>query len=155
MSTVQLSHIRARESVKVRVGLIELTFVILFRIRLGGCVGLARARPLLDLEYATLSEAALERAEFAPLAVVRVNAAGKDRDAGAAARQGVQAGAAAADGDVFAGSAGLTLLLLLLRRGARDHCVGRAATLVCALVAIHGRAVEGKDEGEFARVAIR
>lgn len=119
------------------------SFVILFRVRLAGRVGLARF--LLDLEYATLAEAALERAEFAFLSVVRANVGEEGRDAAAAAGQGVETGVTVTRGDIFAGSATRDrFLLLLVRREARDYCVGRAATFVRALVVSHDRVARGK-----------
>lgn len=121
-------------------------FVIPLRVRVDGHVGSAQL--LLNLEQATLAQAALERAEFTPLFVVGADAGGRAASAG----EGVETGATVAHGDVLAGSAARDgLLLLLLRRGARYYCVGGAAALVCALVAIH-RAV-AEEKGENLRVA--
>lgn len=111
------------------------SFVIVFRVRLAA--DLARFLP--NLEQTAFAEAALERAEFTSLPIVRVRAGREDSDAAAAAGQGVETGAAITHGYVLAGSAGRgRFLLLIFRRGARDYRVGRAAVLV--LVAIHNGA---------------
>lgn len=126
------------------------SFVILFRIRFAGRIGLAWF--LLDLKYTTLAEAALERIEFAFLSIVRVNI-GEESHA-AAAGQSVETGITVTRGDIFAGSASRDRLwLLLVRRKVRDYCVGRAATFFRALVMSHNRVAErkGKRKGEDER----
>lgn len=121
------------------------SFVTRFRIRFTGRFGLARF--LLDLEYTTLAEAALERTEFAFLSIVCANVGEEGR--AAATGQGIETGITVTRSDIFAGSASRArLLLLLVRREARDYCVGRAITFFRALVVSHNRVAERKGEDE-------
>lgn len=121
------------------------SFVILFRrVRFARRIGLAGF--LLDFEYTTFAEAVLERTEFAFLSIVRANVGEDGRHAATAAGQGIETGITVTRGDIFAGSTRSRLLFLLVRREARDYCVGRAATFVRALFVSHNRVAKKKGK---------
>lgn len=161
---LSISHVCITQSVKFSSNMPGLTFVIpyfelpqgsfiiLFRVRFVRWVGLAGF--LLDFEYTTLAKAALERTEFAFFAIIRANVGKEGRHATAAAGQSIETGITVTRGDIFAGSSHSWLLLLLVRREARDYRVGRAATF--ALFVSHNRVAKKKsrerERREFACV---
>lgn len=161
---LSISHVCITQSVKFSSNMPGLTFVIpyfelpqgsfviLFRVRFVRWVGLTGF--LLDFEYTTLAKAALERTEFAFFAIVRANVGKEGRHAAAAAGQGIETGITVTRGDIFAGSSRSWLLLLLVRREARDYRVGRAATFVRALFVSHNRVTKKESRGQEERICV-
>lgn len=143
---LSISHMCTAQSIKFSSNMSGLTFVIpyfeppqgsfviLFRVRFVGLAGF-----LLDFEYTTFAKAALERTEFAFFSFVRANVGKEGCYAAAAAGQGIETGITVTRGDIFTGSSRGRLLLVLVRREARDYCVGRAATFVRAPFVSHNR----------------